>query len=63
DAAVAGFLAGIVGGHPFHESVLLGCAAGALSVRAYDAVSGLIPLDDMLARIRSGWPLGKESFT
>ncbi len=55
DAAVAGFLAGIAGGHGFDESLRLGLAAGACSVAGYDTVSGLMPVDEMFLKIKSGW--------
>lgn len=56
DAAIAGFLAGIVGGHGLDESLRLGLAAGACSVGGYDAVSGLLSIDEMLSKIGDGWP-------
>jgi sugar/nucleoside kinase (ribokinase family) len=56
DASIAGFLAGIVGGHGFDESLRLGSAAGACSVTGYDAVSGLLSIREMLAKIGDGWP-------
>ena len=63
DAAIAGFLAGIVGGKGFDESVRLALAAGACSVGGFDAVSGLLPMEEMLSRIRAGWPRGEEPLT
>lgn len=60
DAAIAGFLAGVTEGHGFDESVSLALAAGALSVGGYDAVSGLLPIGEMLSKIRAGWPRGKK---
>ena len=56
DASIAGFLAGIVGGHGFDESLRLGLAAGACSVGGYDAVSGLLSIAEMLSKIGDGWP-------
>jgi sugar/nucleoside kinase (ribokinase family) len=55
DAAIAGFLAAMMEKRPFEECILLALASGSCSVTGYDAVSALIPFDEMLARIKSGW--------
>lgn len=60
DAAVAGFLAGILRGHSLEESVRLGAASGACSVGGYDAVGSLLPIRALMEKIRDGWPPGRE---
>ncbi len=55
DAAIAGFLAAMMEKRPFEECIDLALASGACSVTGYDAVSSLIPFEEMSERIRSGW--------
>jgi sugar/nucleoside kinase (ribokinase family) len=55
DAAIAGFLAGILGGASSESALKTAAAAGAVSVGTADVYSGLMPLDVLLARINQGW--------
>ncbi|MBQ9250538.1 MAG: hypothetical protein IJ179_10985 [Oscillospiraceae bacterium] len=38
----------------------LAAAEGACSVTAYDALSGLRPVEELMERIRAGWPTMKR---
>ena len=55
DTSIAGFLAGILHGESPEDSLHIAAAAGALSVTEYDAVSALMPLADIKAKIEAGW--------
>lgn len=55
DAAIAGFLAGILQGSSPETALQVAAAAGAVSVETSDVYSGLQPLAEMLARINQGW--------
>ena len=55
DTSIAGFLAGILHGESPEDSLHIAAAAGALSVTEYDAVSALMPLADIKAKIKAGW--------
>ena len=56
DATVAGFLFGLAQGLGPLESCRAAVAVGACGVEAMDAVSGIRPWDETLARIDAGWP-------
>ncbi|MBO4426590.1 MAG: carbohydrate kinase family protein, partial [Clostridiales bacterium] len=55
DTSIAGFLAGILHGESPEDCLHIAAAAGALSVTEYDAVSALMPLADIKAKIKAGW--------
>ncbi|MCM1148593.1 MAG: carbohydrate kinase family protein [Butyricicoccus sp.] len=55
DASIAAFLAAVLRGKPPRECAALAAAEGACSVTAYDALSGLKPLEELEARINAGW--------
>lgn len=55
DTSIAAFLTAVLAGKPPAECVALACAEGACCVTGYDALSGLRPLGELEARIRSGW--------
>jgi sugar/nucleoside kinase (ribokinase family) len=55
DATIAGFLMGYLRGFDLQRCLEAGCAVGASSVEAYDAVSGVRPWSETQARIRAGW--------
>ena len=56
DCAYAGLLAGLLYGQSIEAVLLSAAAAGACSVEAADATSGLPHWDDVQARLRAGWP-------
>lgn len=56
DAAVAGFLAGLLRSFSLEETITLAAAVAACSVEAADSTSGVRPLDETLERIKRGWP-------
>lgn len=55
DTCIAAFLTAMLEGNNPDECIKLAAATGACCVSAYDALSGLKPLDDLRERIRSGW--------
>ena len=55
DTSIAGFLTGILHGESPEDSLHIAAATGALSVTEYDAVSGILPLSEVKAKIESGW--------
>ena len=65
DAAIAGFLAGILRGSSPETALQAAAAAGAVSVETTDVYSGLMPWEALLARINQGWdivPLDLEEY-
>jgi len=56
DATISGFLSGLLRGLPLVEAATAAVAVGACNVEAADALSGLRPWEDILARIAGGWP-------
>ena len=55
DATIAGFLASLLRGAGPEECVSMACAVGACSVEAPDALGGIRPWDETVARRRAGW--------
>jgi sugar/nucleoside kinase (ribokinase family) len=55
DAAIAGFLAGLLRDLPPEEALTAAMAVGACNVETTDAVSGVRPWDEMWQRVTSGW--------
>jgi len=55
DATIAGFLAGMLWGMSPEMSLEHGCAQGACSVEAVDALSGLRTASEIAVRIAKGW--------
>lgn len=55
DTSIAAFLAAVLSGRDPASCIALASAEGACCVTAYDALSGLKPLDELEKRIRKGW--------
>lgn len=55
DTTIAAFLTAMIQGHPFERCLQLAAATGANCVAAVDALSGLMPFDELIARIDAGW--------
>ncbi len=55
DTSIAAFLAAVLSGRDPAACIALAAAEGACCVTAYDALSGLKPLDELEERIRRGW--------
>ena len=55
DTSIAAFLAAVMSGRQPADCLALASAEGACCVTAYDALSGLKPLDELEDRIRRGW--------
>ena len=55
DTSIAAFLAAVLSGREPASCIALASAEGACCVTAYDALSGLKPLDELEERIRKGW--------
>lgn len=56
DAAVAGFLAGLLRGFSPERTITLATAVAASSVEAADSTSGVRSLAETIERIETGWP-------
>ena len=61
DTSIAAFLAAVLEGKGPDACAALAAAEGACCVTAYDALSGLKPLDELEKRIREGWQGGKTA--
>lgn len=61
DVSLAAFLLAALSGHSPARSLQLATAAGACCVSTYDALSGLIPFPEMIARIDGGWPKRQDA--
>jgi sugar/nucleoside kinase (ribokinase family) len=55
DATIAGFLAAMLRGASPERALVIAAAAGACNVEAADALSGVRPWEETLARIDAGW--------
>lgn len=55
DASIAAFLTAVLNGEPPERCAQLAAAEGAASVTSYDALGGILPLDELSRRIRDGW--------
>ena len=55
DVSIAAFLTAALEGYSPRRCLQLAAGAGACCVTAYDAVSGLIPFDRLIAKIDGGW--------
>jgi sugar/nucleoside kinase (ribokinase family) len=56
DTSVAAFLVSLLRGRTIEETISISCAAGALSVSAFDSMERLVPIDLIMESINSGWP-------
>ena len=57
DTSIAAFLSAVMAGKTPAACAALAAAEGACCVTAYDALSGLRPLEELEARISAGWPV------
>lgn len=55
DTCIAAFLLSVLNGKSVEESARIAAAEGACCVTAYDALSGLLPLEELEKKIASGW--------
>lgn len=55
DVAIAAFICCAVDGLPLGDCLDLASAAGACCLGGYDALSGLIPIEEMKRKIAAGW--------
>ena len=55
DTSIAGFLYAMQRGFPVERCVELAAATGATCVTSYDALSAIVPLDELNAKIEAGW--------
>lgn len=55
DVSIAAFLTAVIAGRPPAECAMLAAAEGAASVTSYDALGGVLPLDELKRRIDAGW--------
>jgi len=55
DSCIAGFLSAFLRGHTLDEAVRYASAAGGFNVTAPDALSGLRPWPEIVAKVESGW--------
>ncbi len=57
DVSIAAFLSAVLRGDPPARCAQLAAAEGAASVSAYDALGGILPLDELSRRIENGWKI------
>ena len=55
DASIAAFLTSLLDGYSPEKCMQYATATGAMCVSAYDALSGLLPLEELEKRIQAGW--------
>ena len=55
DTTIAAFLTAVLKGKSWQDALHLATATGALCVQTYDALGGIIPLEEVQKRIDSGW--------
>lgn len=55
DTAIAAFLYSVAQGYSPKECVDNAAGTGAMNITEYDSLSGLIPIADLMKKIRSGW--------
>ncbi len=60
DTSIAAFLTSILNGESLATSLQMATAIGACCVEAFDALSGLKPLDELKAKISAGWQKNGE---
>ncbi len=60
DVSIAAFLSAVLRGDPPERCAELAAAEGAASVTTYDALGGILPLDELSRRIENGWKKMKE---
>lgn len=60
DTSIAAFLASVLNGETLETAMQLATATGASCVTAYDALSGLKPLNELKEKIASGWKKNGE---
>ena len=60
DTSIAAFLTGVLRGYGPADCAALAAAEGACCVTAYDALSGIRPIEELMDRIRAGWPMMNE---
>lgn len=61
DTSIAAFLTSVMRGESLEEAVQMAAATGACCVAAYDALSGLKPLEQLKEKIRKGWKKNGEA--
>ncbi len=61
DTSIAAYLTSVLEGDTPEECIRLAAATGACCVSAYDALSGLKPLEELRKRIADGWEKATET--
>ena len=59
DASIAAYLTAVLQGLPPEQCAELAAAEGAASVTSYDALGGILPLEELSRRIHGGWKMRK----
>ena len=55
DTSIAAFLYGVSHGMDPRTCLQLAAGEGASCITEYDTLSGLLPIDDLLKKVRDGW--------
>ncbi|MEG0835044.1 MAG: carbohydrate kinase family protein [Christensenellaceae bacterium] len=55
DTSIAGFLASILKGYKPEQAINIACATGAYCVTSFGAVDAIVPLEEIAAKVDSGW--------
>ena len=53
--SIAAYLSAVLSGEKPERCTALAAAEGAASVTTYDALGGILPLDELACRIDAGW--------
>lgn len=56
DTSIAAYLTAVLRGYSPEDCAKLAAAEGASCVTAYDALSGIKPIEELMEKIRAGWP-------
>ena len=60
DTSIAAFLTSLLKGYGPEKCIRYAAATGACCVAAYDALGGLLPLEELEKRIQAGWKKNRE---
>ncbi len=63
DTSVAGFLAALLRGCSLERTITLACATGAFCVTDYSATGAIVPIENIMQKVDSGWEKRPVNYT